>query len=276
MFCYFNSHTREGVTPCYNAPPGDRHFNSHTREGVTHQKLSRCWYRQFQLTHPWGCDEEAEATNNGGKDFNSHTREGVTKFLLRDACLVRISTHTPVRVWLSSCLKTAGSEISTHTPVRVWPTDISFRSATEISTHTPVRVWHIRCRHILLRTAFQLTHPWGCDVVGHGKSYVSQFQLTHPWGCDRLCGVYAMFKSNFNSHTREGVTRIQPYENYAGNFNSHTREGVTIFLAAISDAFRDDFNSHTREGVTSVLRWYECRKRFQLTHPWGCDTAKLW
>ena len=31
------------------------------------------------------------------------------------------------------------------------------------------------------------------------------------------------------------------------------------------------FNSHTREGVTTAHDLQEIWRRFQLTHPWGCD-----
>ena len=54
-------------------------FNSHTREGVTHANhLQNHRNNKFQLTHPWGCDQ-------------------VNPFIFYD---MKISTHTPVRVWL--------------------------------------------------------------------------------------------------------------------------------------------------------------------------------
>ena len=100
---HFNSHTREGVT--YTLPllqVGLYNFNSHTREGVTDiekyvnpsAQISThtpvrvwrftlysliCLAVKFQLTHPWGCDNE--------QIQNYDT-------------LNQISTHTPVRVWL--------------------------------------------------------------------------------------------------------------------------------------------------------------------------------
>ena len=99
-------------------------------------------------------------------------------------------------------------------------------------------------------------------------------------------------KSNFNSHTREGVTHRQEWAcNPQQDFNSHTREGVTVFfhnwailLLNFNSHTREGvtlgnlnckgdlyFNSHTREGVTtSTARWYHTAI-FQLTHPWGCD-----
>ena len=75
----FNSHTREGVTlkRVQKLLNHSSDFNSHTREGVTGGGRGGHWPAQFQLTHPWGCDEYP----------NSHVHYGL------------ISTHTPVRVW---------------------------------------------------------------------------------------------------------------------------------------------------------------------------------
>ena len=118
----FNSHTREGVTwYCWRCLVWYWYFNSHTREGVTRIASLCSIAGSFQLTHPWGCDEERTASNG----------------------IITISTHTPVRVWLSSMGSSAFQTIiSTHTPVRVWPdTKTSCRYIKYISTHTPVRVW---------------------------------------------------------------------------------------------------------------------------------------
>ena len=63
--------------------------------------------------------------------------------------------------------------------------------------------------------------------------------------------VNAPIYSDFNSHTREGVTSLQYYVCCTKhNFNSHTREGVTRSRYMPSGTKRH-FNSHTREGVTS-------------------------
>ena len=103
---------------------------------------------------------------------------------------------------------------------------------------------------LLLKTAFQLTHPWGCDTLRFIKLYLIHnisthtpvrvwlcrvgnfliswiFQLTHPWGCDI---------KDFDA------------KKFTANFNSHTREGVTFWCS-------------------NIYFW----DRFQLTHPWGCD-----
>ena len=54
------------------------------------------------------------------------------------------------------------------------------------------------------------------------------------------------------------------------DFNSHTREGVTSIIH-FPFIFVFYFNSHTREGVTKKSQVKILYKKFQLTHPWGCD-----
>ena len=58
--------------------------------------------------------------------------------------------------------------------------------------------------------------------------------------------------TNFNSHTREGVTRYLVHLHVCGDFNSHTREGVTHFYYPFLYGL-PHFNSHTREGVTMLF-----------------------
>ena len=132
------------MTACTGESFLSANFNSHTREGVTKTaNLIPCLLR-FQLTHPWGCDYDKIALLSAKQ---------------------RISTHTPVRVWLTKLKKSAFLQ--------------------SISTHTPVRVWHSQILKRSRGLPFQLTHPWGCDENTQedwdkGKT----FQLTHPWGCD--------------------------------------------------------------------------------------------
>ena len=95
----------------------------------------------------------------------------------------------------------------------------------------------------------------------------------------------------FNSHTREGVTTEQNYQQHNMTISTHTPVRVWLKLLwrtellTISthtpvrvwplDLFIGfaglDFNSHTREGVTWLRRRYRRTTKFQLTHPWGCD-----
>ena len=120
--------------------------------------------------------------------------------------------------------------------------------------------------------SFQLTHPWGCDFLEWGRNYYfRKFQLTHPWGCDTDPQQKRNYRTDFNSHTREGVTCQGRNDLHELHFNSHTREGVTIIFfwwyCAINISthtpvrvwqttpkdciMQFHFNSHTREGVTS-------------------------
>ena len=121
----------------------------------------------------------------------------------------KISTHTPVRVWhIIRCrLSDTAPYFNSHTREGVTNSRHLLNYFINISTHTPVRVWQYACKYIpdvkhfnshtregvtifepiptCLLCLFQLTHPWGCDVVSsHSSSASLIFQLTHPWGCD--------------------------------------------------------------------------------------------
>ena len=163
----------------------------------------------------------------------------------------------------------------------------------QISTHTPVRVWRCVFHNYSNSFAFQLTHPWGCDfppcfgrlgikISTHTPvrvwlyrlqryAHSSTFQLTHPWGCDAVADTKAITSEDFNSHTREGVTKaprekVQP----GNNFNSHTREGVTSQSTAVADD--SVISTHTPVRVWPwSCKTFMWSKEFQLTHPWGCD-----
>ena len=163
---YFNSHTREGVTDRSWKITFGKNFNTHTREGVTkiiacnYQQLSisthtpvRVWPFQgwnpeetcrFQLTHPWGCDinlnlgcrlmTKFQLTHPWGCDID--TGDTINAF--------RISTHTPVRVWLKK-----GS---------IGFTFFHFNSHTREGVTYTINATKSQGK-------FQLTHPWGCDLV---------------------------------------------------------------------------------------------------------------
>ena len=164
----------------------------------------------FQLTHPWGCDAEII--------YNSYR--------------INISTHTPVRVWrafFSFSWRLIHFNSHTREGVTSHGTSSSI-GIKAISTHTPVRVWRDVGRTKRKKQEFQLTHPWGCDSVVElraGEVLAFQlthpwgcdyhirynwvtfgFQLTHPWGCDLRLLVFLVQHFYFNSHTREGVTRL--------------------------------------------------------------------
>ena len=209
--------------------------------------------------------------------------------------------------------------ISTHTPVRVWLIIVGLlRLLSRFQLTHPWGCDATCILHLYFLIWFQLTHPWGCDGYRYSKSIsASRFQLTHPWGCDSGCRISNYFYWYFNSHTREGVTMLWKHSIKTGYFNSHTREGVTIIICAIFNTLRFqlthpwgcdcplpniirklwfisthtpvrvwltladiweilyDFNSHTREGVTAYLLFFALFARFQLTHPWGCDDDTL-
>ena len=59
---------------------------------------------------------------------------------------------------------------------------------------------------------------------------------------------------------------MKAYDGSTANFNSHTREGVTKAAEETGNK-NENFNSHTREGVTCYPRLAGQSSKFQLTHP---------
>ena len=55
-------------------------------------------------------------------------------------------------------------------------------------------------------------------------------------------------------------------EGSESDFNSHTREGVTHWQKGLR-LLKANFNSHTREGVTDLCIMDSLAQKFQLTHP---------
>ena len=206
---YFNSHTREGVTyfsalhdddtvisthtpvrvwrSALHFHQGQRDFNSHTREGVT------CNLQPCQTLRP---------------DFNSHTREGVTQ--IKTDLISVFTIFQLTHPWGCDRLKLKNHVWQKFQLTHPWGCDLynrlplsttfNFNSHTRegvtfsglkswgdvpISTHTPVRVWH--------KPKFRL--PSDDKISTHTPVRVWHWYRWH----------YKCF-SNFNSHTREGVT----------------------------------------------------------------------
>ena len=121
-----------------------------------------------------------------------------------------------------------------------------------------------------LKISFQLTHPWGCDLRR------SRFRRRAGISTHTPVRVWLKVEFTYNplpisTHT---PVRVWLWPNsplfLSTNFNSHTREGVTASVNF--SAGQKNFNSHTREGVTGNSTSSTApRVKFQLTHPWGCD-----
>ena len=99
-------------------------------------------------------------------------------------------------------------------------------------------------------------------------------------------------QSDFNSHTREGVTNGETYFRRTKSFQLTHPWGCDLPLwlrfgllqifqlthpwgcdynqLTLNSNFQH-FNSHTREGVTFLHIKLSNLIIFQLTHPWGCD-----
>ena len=208
----FNSHTREGVTGCYRYITKYITISTHTPVRVWRVMIGgdmkTLWFQLthpwgcdkkiigrpilkkiFQLTHPWGCDADKVIFSLWSNDFNSHTREGVTAANAIDNIRTpNFNSHTREGVTLpAEMTNTLGVFQLTHP----WGCDQKAvknpRHRRKISTHTPVRVWPLSKGITNCFAIFQLTHPWGCDQHG------------------RECNYDLIY---FNSHTREGVTKI--------------------------------------------------------------------
>ena len=230
--------------------------------------------------------------------FNSHTREGVTIVCLWKTLGSKFQLTHP---WGCDALSFGKVElfldISTHTPVRVWHHQTNTPNGhPDFNSHTREGVTNIYCKSFKKTQGFQLTHPWGCDVmkcplflaawisthtpvrVWHSAlvctAIICTFQLTHPWGCDLFLKNCLPCLMNFNSHTREGVTlpdnNTVPFVQFQLTHPWGCDAGWTQ-----TTVLWCYFNSHTREGVTisPMQSWHW--QLFQLTHPWGCDSALL-
>ena len=120
-------------------------------------------------------------------NFNSHTREGVTSLF---SCL---------------CL---GVRISTHTPVRVWPMELPwiFQQERFQLTH-PWGCDFVNTIYTITVHLFQLTHPWGCDYYSHLRGFLHWYFNSHTReGVTGQVILLSGKRGDFNSHTREGVT----------------------------------------------------------------------
>ena len=156
-----------------------------------------------------------------------------------------------------------------------------------------MRVWLKETQWQESLNQFQLTHPWGCDLVWIWKRVLSMpFQLTHPWGCDIKIDVVPG-QSEISTHTPVRVWQAEKVLEMHGKISTHTPVRVwqrrtaarnarhtisthTPVRVWLSDSDHGgwpilDFNSHTREGVTTCTPCYIRNFKFQLTHPWGCD-----
>ena len=118
---------------------------------------------QFQLTHPWGCD----------------------RILIVLCVICKISTHTPVRVWLLL--------------------NISGWDSANFNSHTREGVTQGQWTGSI-HGRFQLTHPWGCDSLNKYLSPLISISTHTPVRVWLICWTRRAYNLDFNSHTREGVT----------------------------------------------------------------------
>ena len=150
--------------------------------------------------------------------------------------------------------------------------------------------------YLLIETdKFQLTHPWGCDLLiytyhkNHHISTHTPVRVWHPF-CTNV-----MTQQHISTHTPVRVWHIALFLHLAMEFqlthpwgcdqrvwnstkqayiSTHTPVRVWLTNSGYIIKLAHDFNSHTREGVTFWHRHLVSAIRFQLTHPWGCDVRQ--
>ena len=124
--------------------------------------VSVCW---FQFTHPCGCDSRHTISVGRIMRFNSRTRVGATQQAFNLESVDAVSIHAPVWVRLHGC---SGTTRRPH-----------------VSIHAPV---------------------WVRPATGRAFATVSAFQFTHPCGCDQRVQRVQIVPHGFNSRTRVGAT----------------------------------------------------------------------
>ena len=261
--------------------------------GATSCIFRRHLPRQFQFTHPCGCDVAFRPFNGFAGSFNSRTRVGATCSDYGLPLYDKVSIHAPV--WV----RRQKDDIVLYR--------IGFNSRTRVGA-TPN---HNNRKN---NTMFQFTHPCGCDSTYRRQIYtkevsihapvwvrlsnhsspgrVNGFQFTHPCGCDPLKGEDRAVSHGFNSRTRVGATDMEgqsairqefQFTHPCGCDGGNPRNNKTI----------ESFNSRTRVGATASHSQYfplpivsihapvwvrrPCGMTgnivhgFQFTHPCGCD-----
>ena len=160
------------------------------------------------------------------------------------------NSRTRVGATAYSTVSPAGNVVSIHAPVWVRPR-AGLTSQGKIS--------------------FQFTHPCGCDLVRHPIAtmqrvsihapvwvrhpiaapigFFVKFQFTHPCGCDFVFFWILLVSFGFNSRTRVGATDLPSLCSTYCKVSIHAPVWV-------------------RPGRVQKV---ESSRRFQFTHPCGCD-----
>ena len=150
----------------------------------------------FQLTHPWGCDKSPLCNCFCRSIFQLTHPWGCDLDIIQLRISVGISTHTPVKVWPKRSATTSLSiYFNSHTREGVTVSLNCLIAFINFNSHTREGVTKAAQLDCILNYVFQLTHPWGCDIlVSLSLSEMMKFQLTHPWGCDFVAIVWKLWK----------------------------------------------------------------------------------
>ena len=269
-------------------------FNSRTRVGATQGRQLYQQTKQFQFTHPCGCDKQWFRFPPTTQSFNSRTRVGATP-LLQQIINNTTSFNSRTRVGATYYLRAVGDviEVSIHAPVWVRPatspastTGMSFNSRTRVgattmnnqiklkdgvSIHAPVWVrpeaFHSGCplpcfnsRTRVGATRSAIRNLIALVVSIHAPVWVRPQYVFHNI-------KHALFQF---THPCGCDMRPLPFQALLIRFNSRTRVGATDYLAD-----SEGFNQVSIHAPVWVRRrgvpFWLSPSMFQFTHPCGCD-----
>ena len=137
--------------------------------------------------------------------------------------------------------------------------------------YIPVRVWQAKQPIHHIDNAFQLTHPWGCDIIIVFNNFICIISTHTPVRVWHSWQFLMFFCRNISTHTPVRVWLFfAVMVVWETSFQLTHPWGCDYYTCAwfLTDY---NFNSHTREGVTIVALVLFHGLKFQLTHPWGCD-----
>ena len=230
----------------------------------------------FQFTHPCGCDNTPIGDNKKiivsihapvwVRQVGTKTANAITLFQFTHPCgcdniteesaMLLHGFNSRTRVGATTVVRTASGEekVSIHAPV--WVRQEEAAPASE-------KIW------------FQFTHPCGCDKkTRRTMAQDGVFQFTHPCGCDPGAVSCGFRLPGFNSRTRVGATVQRAAQAQKKKVSIHAPVWVRLDFPGF----------HAHDIVVSIHAPVWVRhpsgagtkrgKRFQFTHPCGCDFIK--
>ena len=162
----------------------------------------------FQFTHPCGCDKTFGLSGKLRRvsihapvwvrllSINAAT--GHMPFQFTHPCGCDFTNHYPAN---------AGYCFNSRTRVGATPMDGAASRRNEVSIHAPVWVRLMSNLEDNILTAFQFTHPCGCDPGrGPRAGKIPRFNSRTRVGATYRCKIPFESQKSFNSRTRVGAT----------------------------------------------------------------------